>query len=488
MTYLNELYGDTSLTTLTDLYQLTMAQGYWDQGRTDTQASFYHFFREPPFGGGYAITAGMSPLAEFIESFQFTEDDLEYLGRMEGNNGNPLFQDEFLSYLHGMELDVDIDAVEEGTPVFPHEPILHVKGPLIQCQLLETAILNLVNFQTLIATKARRVTEAADDGVLEFGLRRAQGIDGGVSASRAAMIGGCAGTSNVLAGKLLDIPVKGTHAHSWVCSFDTEMEAFEAYAESLPNNCVFLVDTYDSIEGTKKAVEVGKKLRERGYDMVGIRLDSGDLTELSKKARKILDDNGFEDAAIVASDGLDEHKIKEMRSDGAQIALWGVGTNLATAKDQPALGGVYKLAAKKDADDYEWKPKMKISSPLKTSIPGPLGARRYYNEYGEPVADDIYNIKVNGVVIDDWYDPMTGEKIDVSNVTDSESLLKPFFEDGELQDGWHRPVEEIAEESKEKYDRLPEEAKKLTTDYDYPVGLTEKTHELREEIIEDHEE
>src|SRR6185436_18428573 len=343
---LNEIYGPTSLALLTDLYQLTMAYGYWKAGTWDREAVFLLHFRKPPFGSGFTIACGLAPAIEFIERFRFTGDDLEYLASLTGNDGNPLFEREFLDFLHNLELACDVDAIPEGTAVFPHEPLLRVKGPLLQAQLLETPLLNLMNFQTLIATKAARVCLAAQgEPVLEFGLRRAQGIDGAVSASRASYAGGCAATSNVLAGKLFGIPVKGTHAHSWVLSFDSELEAFDTYAEAMPNNCVFLVDTYDTLQGVRHAVEIGRRLRERGHEMVGIRLDSGDLAWLSIQARRILDEEGFPDAQILASSELDEHLIESMKLQGSRIVVWGVGTRLVTGGGDPALGGVYKLTA-----------------------------------------------------------------------------------------------------------------------------------------------
>ena len=373
---INTLYRH-SLALLTDLYQLTMAYGYWKLGRADEGAVFHLFFRKAPFSGRYAVAAGLGPAIEFLRQFRFTESDLEYLRTIPGNDGRPLFDHGFLDYLSGLELTVDIDAMPEGTVAFGQEPLVRVRGPLLQCQLLETPLLNIVNFQTLIATKASRVTAAATgQSVLEFGLRRAQGIDGGLSSARAAYVGGCDATSNVLAGKLLGIPVKGTHAHSWVMSFDNELESFERYAEAMPNNCVFLVDTYDTLEGVRHAVTVGKQLRERGHELVGIRLDSGDLAYLSIEARRILDEGGFPNAVIVASNDLDEHLIENLRHQGAQIVVWGVGTKLATAYDQPALGGVYKLGALQ-LPDGTWEGKLKLSEQAaKTSLPGILQVRR----------------------------------------------------------------------------------------------------------------
>jgi nicotinate phosphoribosyltransferase len=279
---------------LTDLYQLTMAYGYWKTGRAEHESVFHLFFRKPPFGGGYTIACGLEPVIEWLQNFRFAPDDLNYLATLSGNDGKPLFERAFLDYLGRLRLSLDIDAIPEGTVVFPHQPLIRVRGPILQGQLLETALLCLVNFNTLIATKAARICAAArGEPVLEFGLRRAQGMNGALDASRSAHVGGCASTSNVLAGKRYGIPVRGTHAHSWVMSFDDELEAFEAYAQAMPNNCVFLVDTYDTLDGVRHAIDVGRKLRARGHEMVGIRLDSGDLAWLSIEARKLLDDAGF---------------------------------------------------------------------------------------------------------------------------------------------------------------------------------------------------
>src|SRR6266850_8304231 len=285
-----------------------MASGYWQSSRAEREAVFHLFFRKPPFQSGFTLAAGLGPAIEYLQTFQFVEEDLEFLRAINGNDGQPLFKPGFLDYLRTLQFACDVDAIPEGTVVFAQEPLLRIQGPILQCQLFETALLNLVNFQSLIATKAARVCLATrGQPVLEFGLRRAQGVDGALSASRAAYIGGCASTSNVLAAKLYGIPVRGTHAHSWVMSFDDEREAFRAYAEAMPNNCIFLVDTYDTLEGVRRAVEIGGWLREKGHEMAGIRLDSGDLAWLSIEARKILDAAGFPKAVIVASNNLDEH-------------------------------------------------------------------------------------------------------------------------------------------------------------------------------------
>ncbi len=306
---------------LTDLYQLTMAYAYWQAGIADQAAVFHLVFRDHPFQGGFTIASGLADSIRYLRGFKFTESDLAYMGSLAGNDGKNLFNRSFLDYLSHLRLQMDVDAVPEGTVVFPQEPLVRVRGPILQVQLVETALLNLVNFQSLIATKAARVCLAAHgDPVVEFGLRQAQGIDGALTASRAAYIGGCVGTSNVLAGKLFGIPIKGTHAHSWVMAFENELAAFEAYAKALPNNCIFLVDTYDSLEGVRHAVAVGKRLRKRGHKLAGIRLDSGDLAYLSIKAREILDAGGFKDAVIVGSNDLDERFISSLKQQGAAIA------------------------------------------------------------------------------------------------------------------------------------------------------------------------
>jgi len=367
-----------SLTLLTDLYQLTMAQGYWKLGRGDRPAVFTAYFRSAPFHDDHAIACGLGPALDFVEKFRFRADDLAYLASLEAPGGGALFDSAFLRSLGELALSVDVLAVPEGTIVHAHEPLVRVEGPLLQAQLLETALLTHLNFSTLVATKAARVCQAAGGApVLEFGLRRAQGVDGGLTASRAAYIGGCAATSNVLAGQRFGIPVRGTHAHSWVMSFEDETEAFAAYAEVMPHNCVLLVDTYDTISGIEHAIEVGRRLRARGAALAGIRLDSGDLAELSRRARGMLDAADLREVKIVASDGLDEHEIRRLRAAGARIDVWGVGTQLATSYDEPALGGVYKLSAIADADGH-WRATMKRSSdPSKASLPGRLQVRRH---------------------------------------------------------------------------------------------------------------
>ncbi len=407
----------TASALLTDLYQLTMAYGYWKSRKQEEEAVFHLFFRKAPFGGHTAIACGLEEVTNYLLHFHFLPDEIAYLATLRGNDGRPLFEREFLTYLSTMRFTGSIHAVPEGTVVLAYEPIIRVQGPIIQCQLIETALLNIVNFQTLIATKAARICAAAGDApVLEFGLRRAQGPDGGLAASRAAYIGGCAATSNVLAGKQYDIPVKGTHAHSWVMSFDDELSAFLAYAAAMPHNCTFLVDTYDTRKGVAQAIEVGRRLRDLGHKMVGIRLDSGDLASLSIMAREMLDEAGFFDAAIVASNDLDEHKIKALRDQGAKISAWGVGTRLVTGHDQGALGGVYKLSAIRKPGEA-WKPKIKLSEdPAKNSLPGCLQVMRTEE-------DGLWK---EDLIFDEWeedIEPQDGQQCLLQEIIDQGKLV-----------------------------------------------------------------
>ncbi len=418
---------------LTDLYQLTMAAGYHASGRAEREAAFHLFFRTLPFSGGYAIAAGLGSAIAWLEDFRFTSDDLLFLASLRDAEDGRMFRPEFLDYLGNLRLTVEVDAMPEGTAVFPQQPLLRVIGPILQCQLLETALLNIVNFQTLVATKAARVCHAAGGApVLEMGLRRAQGPDGALAASRAAHIGGCASTSNVLAGKHLGIPLKGTHAHSWVMSFDSEQEAFATYAAALPGNCTFLVDTYDTLQGVRNAVEIGSELRERGHRLLGIRLDSGDLAWLSQQAREILDEAGFHDTSIVASNDLDEHLIESLRHQDAEIDVWGVGTRLVTGGSQAALGGVYKLAAIRD-DAGEWQPRVKLSEQaVKISTPGLQQIRRFSRD-GHFIADAVYDAAApcpEPCAIVDPAEPLRRTTVPADAA--HQDLLVPIFREGKL--------------------------------------------------------
>jgi len=469
---MQNLFFDGSSALLTDLYQLTMAYGYWKTGRHDERANFQMYFRKLPFSGGFAVACGIEPALEWIERFRFDSSDLEYLATLEGADELPLFERGFLDYLFDLRLELDVDAVLEGAVCFAQEPLVRVQGPVLQCQLLETALLNMVNFGTLIATKSARICLAAKgEAVLEFGARRAQGVDGALSASRAAFVGGCAATSNVLAGKCFDIPVKGTHAHSWVMLFDSELQAFDEYAKALPNNVVFLVDTYDTLEGVHHAVEAGRKLRESGHDLLGIRLDSGDLAYLSIEARKILDAGGFPDAQIYASNDLDENLIASLKEQGAQIGVWGVGTRLVTGHDQPALGGVYKLTAVCDGQG-NWQPRVKLSEQsVKISTPGVLGARRFVDASGQFVADAIIEegFEPDGEFwIVDPLDPIRRRKI--GRELEARELLAPAFRGGRRVRA-RETLHQARERAQGELNALDASRKRFVNPHSYPVGL-----------------
>jgi len=478
----NAIYSH-SLALLTDLYQLTMAYGYWKLGRHREEAAFNLFFRKHPFQSGFTVAAGLGYVLDYLEDLTFDDEDVAYLAGLTGNDGQVLFEQGFLDYLREMTFDLNVDAIPEGTVVFPHQPMLRVTGSILQCQLLETPLLNMINFQTLIATKSARICQSArGEPVLEFGLRRAQGIDGSLAASRAAYIGGCAATSNVLAGKLFGIPIKGTHAHSWVMSFSDEQTAFEAYAEAMPNNCVFLVDTYDTLAGVAKAIEVGRRLRHSGHEMVGIRLDSGDLAYLSIEARKLLDAAGFDKAAIVASNDLDEYIIRDLKEQGATIGVWGVGTRLATGYDQPALGGVYKLSAVRSAGE-EWQYKVKLSEQaIKVSNPGILQVRRFKGE-SLFLADMIYDEGLGAPESPTIVDPMdpTRRKTVPADAT-FEDLLVPIFRNGRCV--YDAPsIDAIRRRASGQLASLHEGVRRFVNPHEYPAGLEDGLHQLKTKLI-----
>lgn len=378
----------------TDLYELTMAQAFFGSGKIDTRACFNIFFRDNPFKGGYAIACGAGQIGDLVKHFHFTESSLEYLASLKAPGGGALFSTAFLKYLEALTLDVDIYAIQEGDVVFPREPFVRVEGPIIQCQLLETALLNLVNFQTLVATKTARVVQAAEGrSVSDFGLRRAQGPDGGLTVARASYVGGASSTSNVLAGKIFGIPVFGTHAHSWVMSFPTELDAFRAFAASSPKNCTLLVDTYDVAQGIENAIIVGKEMAAAGERLAAIRIDSGDLAKLSKMCRARLDEEGLDYVKISVSNDLDEETIQSLFVQGAPIDAFGVGTKLATCDPQPSLGGVYKLSAFQDPKTCRWQPVMKLSEQAyKRTIPGVQDILRFKNDDGTIEGDVIVDL------------------------------------------------------------------------------------------------
>lgn len=469
----------------TDLYQLTMAQGYLRSGKADEQAAFSMYFRDYPFEGGYAVACGMSQLAEIVGSYRFSRSDIDYLAGLTAPKGGGLFSKEFLEYLSGMELELDIDAVPEGTIVFPHEPIVRVMGPIMQCQMIETALLNAINFQTLIATKAARVCQAAGTApVAEFGLRRAQGL-GGIWASRAAYVGGCASTANLLAGKLFGIPVSGTHAHSWVMSFPDELTAFREYVRQFPGNATLLVDTYDVEQGVRNAITVGHEMAARGESLDAIRIDSGDLSWLAKQARRMLDDAGLANVRIVLSNDLDEHTIASIRAEGTPVDAWGVGTKLATAYDQPTLGGVYKLSAIRSERTGEWLDKLKISESVsKLTTPGILDVRRYYNDNGTIAGDMVFDT-VSGVdareVIVDPLDPLRQKHLGGKRF---ETLLQPLCRKGAVVLGEEeRSAAHAREACARGLSTLDETQLRMLNPHTYPVGLERNLHERRQSLV-----
>lgn len=482
MNTLNAIYKP-SLGLLTDLYQLTMAYGYWKTGKKDMEAVFHLFFRQNPFHGGFTVAAGLATAIEFLADLHFEQADLDYLAALMGNDEKPLFEGEFLDNLTDMSLDCDLDAVPEGTVVFPFEPLLRVKGPLIQAQLLESALLNIINFQTLVATKAARVVmAAAGDPVIEFGLRRAQGIDGALSAARAAYIGGCEATSNVLAGQIYGIPVKGTQAHSWVMCFDDEIESFRAYAQAMPNNSLFLVDTYDTLQGVRNAAEVGRELRRQGHEMIGIRLDSGDLAWLSIQSRRILDEAGFPHAVILASNELDENIIASLKDQGAKINAWGVGTRLVTGHDDPALGGVYKLSAIR-WNKGPWEHKVKISEQAaKVSNPGVLQVRRYCQDgecMGDVIFDEEHPLGDECTMVDPF--DVTRRKV-MPKGTPGEDLLVPILRRGEQV--YEIPnLTVIRQRTQRQLGGFHDGIKRFVNPHQYPVGLELGLHERKLKLI-----
>ena len=460
-----------------------MACGYWKAEVSDHEAAFHVMFRENPFGGEFTIACGLATAIDFVRKFQFQESEIEYLASQCGNDGNPLFDAGFLDYLRALRLSCDIDAMPEGSLVFPNEPLIRVCGPIIHCQLLETALLTILNFQSLIATKAARVCMAAEnDAVIEFGLRRAQGMDGGLSAARATYIGGCAGTSNLLAGQHYGIPVSGTQAHSWIMFFENEREAFQTYARALPNNCVFLVDTYNSLDGVRRAIAVAKKLQKDQHEIIGVRLDSGDRVALSIEARKMLDEADFPDAKIVCSGDLDEFAIAELKRRRAKIDIWGVGTKLSTGQPDAALGGVYKLGAVRPPGE-QWGYRIKLSDePAKTSCPGLLQVRRFHRLDGRFIADAIYEIdhaiSEPSVIVDVG----TERRTEIPARTDYVDLLVPIFRQGELV--YRVPqIKESREYARKQLSCAPPEILKFEKPRRYDVGLENSLHELRSKLI-----
>ena len=460
-----------------------MACGYWNSGVSDHEAAFHVTFRENPFGGEFTVTCGLATVIDFLSAFHFDETEIDYLASQRGNDGKPLFSAGFLDYLRSLQLTCDIDAIPEGTLVFPNEPLIRVRGPIIECQLLETALLNILNFESLIATKAARVCLAAEnDPVIEFGLRRAQGFDGGLTAARAACVGGCAGTSNLQAGQRFGIPVSGTQAHSWIMFFERESQAFEAYARAMPNNCIFLVDTYNTLEGVRHAIDVARQLRKNGYEMIGVRLDSGDRVALSIETRRMLDKAGFTTAKVVCSGDLDEHAIADMKRHGAKIDMWGVGTKLTTGQPDAALGGIYKLGAVRRPGD-QWQYRIKLSAErAKTSCPGLLQVRRFHQPDGGFVADAIYEIDHRLSEPCTIIDPQTEQEREIPAKMEHSNLLVPIFRKGELV--YQVPnLASSRDYTRQQLSRLPAEVARLDNPHAYPVGLERSLHELRSTLM-----
>ncbi|MEE1032713.1 MAG: nicotinate phosphoribosyltransferase [Ruminococcus sp.] len=475
------------LTLLTDLYQLTMMQGYF-KNPTDQIVVFDAFYRKNPCDGGYAIAAGLEQVIEYIRDLHFTPDDVEYLRSLN------IFDNDFLEYLRGFHFTGDIYAIPEGTVVFPREPLLKVIAPVMEAQLIETAILNIINHQSLIATKASRVVYAAQgDGVMEFGLRRAQGPDAGIYGARAAMIGGCVGTSNVLTGKMFHVPIKGTHAHSWIMSFPDEYTAFKTYAELYPNSSILLVDTYDVLDsGVPNAIRVFKEMREKYPDFkgYGIRIDSGDLAYLSKKAYEMLDEAGFGDAIISASSDLDEYLIDSLKAQGAKINSWGVGTNLITSKDCPAFGGVYKLAAVKDSPDAEFVPKIKLSeNSEKVTNPGNKTIYRIYDKESGKIRADLICLAeekfdpTKDMIVFDPIETWKKTKIKGGTYTMRE-LLVPIFKKG-LCCYTSPSVMEMRTICERELNTLWPETRRLVNPHEVYVDLSDKLYALKASLLEE---
>ena len=474
-----------NLTLLTDLYELTMMQGYYEKGQNE-YVIFDVFFRQNPCNNGYSVCAGLDQVIDYIKNLHFTYDDVDYL------RGLGIFKEDFLHYLSGFHFSGDIYAIPEGTVVFPKEPLLKVVAPIMEAQLVETAILNIINHQSLIATKTSRIVFAANgDGIMEFGLRRAQGPDAGLYGARAAMIGGCVGTSNVLAGQMFDVPVMGTHAHSWIMSFPDEYTAFKTYAEMYPDNCTLLVDTYDTLKsGVPNAIRVFQEFKDAGKPLIkyGIRLDSGDLAYLSKEARKMLDEAGFPEATICASNDLDEFLLHDLKMQGAAIDSWGVGTNLITSKDCPSFGGVYKLAAIQN-EKGEFVPKIKISENTeKITNPGNKTIYRIYEKASGKIkadlicfADEVIDPKQDLLL----FDPMdTWKKTKLAGGTYTvREILLPIFKNGECL--YKSPtLKEIAAYCREEKDTLWDETKRLFYPHRVYVDLSQKLYAVKQSLLD----
>ncbi len=474
---------------MTDLYQLTMAYGFWKNNLHNQKAVFHLFFRQNPFKGGYTIASGIQEAVKFLTSFKFTESDIEYLETLKGHDDKPIFENAFLQYLLDLKFDFDVDAVPDGTIVFPHEPILRVTGSIVQCQLIESALLAIINFHSLVSTKSARICRAAKgDSVMEFGLRRAQGFDGALSAARAAFIGGAMGTSNVYAAKELGIPALGTHAHSWVQAFDDEYTAFETFANAMPNNTILLVDTYNTENGIEHAIKIAKKMKAKGVEIFGIRLDSGDLAYYSQLARKRFDEEDVGFMKIIATNDLDEHLITSLKIQEAAIDIWGVGTKLVTAYDQPALGGVYKLSAIEIADN-QWDDRIKLSEQtIKINIPGFLQVKRFFKN-GIAKFDMIYDIRDKiydkNISLIDPTDLLKRKRINLDEY-ESIDILTPIIKKGKFI-GKKETIFDAQNRVKEEMKQLDKTHLRLTNPHIYHVGLEEKLYTRRMNLIIDNQ-
>jgi len=474
-----------NLTLLTDLYELTMMQGYFKNNKTET-VIFDAFYRTNPSENGYAIAAGLEQVIEYVKNLHFSEEDISYLRSLS------IFDEDFLSYLRGFHFSGDIFAVPEGSVVFPREPLIKVVAPIMEAQLVETAILNIINHQSLIATKAARVVYAAKgDGIMEFGLRRAQGPDAGIYGARAAVIGGCIGTSNVLAGRLFDVPVLGTHAHSWIMSFPDEYSAFKAYAKLYPDKCMLLVDTYDTLKsGVPNAIKIFDDMKANNIPMpyFGIRMDSGDLAYLSKKARKMLDAAGYYEAVISASSDLDEYLIDSLKTQRAAISSWGVATNLITSKDCPAFGGVYKLAAIMN-ESGEFIPKIKLSENTeKITNPGNKTIYRIYEKESGKIKADLISLvddtfdEEKDLMIFDPIETWKKTKLKAGTFTLREMLV-PIFQAGECV--YESPkVMDIRSYCAKELDTLWDETRRLINPHKVYVDLSDRLYKMKSELLD----
>ncbi len=486
MTILKKIYGNQSLALVADFYQFTALYAFWKANLHETKSCFHMFHRSSPFKGGYAICAGREYLEDWITSFKMDSSDIDYLASIEGNDGKRIFEDDnFFEYLTNFRFSCDVDAVPEGTVVFPHEPMIRTIGTVADALLIESFGLCTLNSQTLFATLASRMVNAAKgDPVLDGGLRRAQGLDGALSATRACYIGGIKGTSNTWAGKTLGIKAGGTMQHAFVMFFDSELEAFETYAKALPNNCIFLVDTYGTVGGIKNAIKVSIELKNKGYPPIGIRLDSGDLTFLSKIARQMLDDAGLHEMKVGGSNDLDEQLISSLKSQGATIASWVVGTKMLTSHSQPALGGVYKMGAIQK--NGTWIPKIKLSEQtIKTSNPGILNTLRF-EKNGQFCGDIIYDELLldpnkEELVAVNHNDAIRKKIYNIKKI-DNHKVLEPSIRNGEL--ARKQPsLNEIRDYAKIQLSKLPESVRRFDNPHEYPTGIDLELHHSKVNMI-----